>query len=204
MSVKNETGEWMNRNGRYVPPETINRATKKRDKVVGKIMKKTLALRMQMLLHKGWVQKEIEKYMKYLEKHAGVNDVDTKGNLTLSDYANLNAVEISVNDVITFDERLNLAKGIIDKCLRKWTGKSNRHIKAIVDEAFNVDKKGSVNKMMILRLLNIEIKDAEWMKAMNMIRESIDVTGTRKYLSFRKRTNCEEKFESLNLNFSSM
>ncbi len=204
MAVINGNGEWLNRNGRFVQPSTINKAMKKRDKVVCKIMKRTEALNVKMAEHKAWVKAEIEAYMTWLKAHADVTDVETKGNMTLSDYANLQAVEISVNDIIVFDERLNLAKGIIDKCLRKWTGESNVNIKAIVDEAFNVDKKGSVNKMMIMRLLGIEIKDADWVKAMNMIRESIAIGGTRKYLAFRKRSSCEDEFKAMNLNFSSM
>ncbi len=204
MAVLNQDGEWMNRNGRFVNPKTINRVAKKRDAVVSKVMQKTMKLQSDMEKHKAWVRAEAEKYLAYVKKHAGVEDVVTKGNLTLSDYANLHAIEISVNDIIVFDERLNVAKGIIDKCLLKWTKKSNINLKAIVDQAFAVDKKTGVNKMMILKLLEIEIQDSDWKKAMNMIRESMSVSGTRQYLGFRKRANSEAKFTAINLNLSCM
>lgn len=199
MPILDSQGNWINRNGNPTPKKNVPSHMKKRDAVVTRIMRRARKLQQHMKREKLRIQNDIEKFNSSISEGA-----EPIGNLQLSDYANLNLVKITQAEVIRFDERLNVAKSIMDKCLRKWTTRSSQNLKAIITDAFNVDKKGNINKYMVFRLLQIEIDDADWKRATALIRESIQVEGTRKYLQFLTRSSKDDEYESLNLNFSSL
>lgn len=204
MSAKTKNGSWINRNGNAVNPKLIDPVAKRRDRVVERIIKKAEKLESMMLKVKQEIFNEVETYMNYIQKKSGAEEVDTKGNITLSDYSSLKKVKIQINEMLEFDERLNVAKQLIDECLTEWASDAAEELKAIVAEAFNVDKKGKVNKFMLFRLKKIRVKHPKWTKAMQLIDESTDVVGTRQYLMFQTRESIRDDFRTINLNFSSI
>lgn len=203
MALKDKEGNWLNRNGKPVPVKQINKVTKRKDLTVTKIMKKAIKLEVMMSKFKYEIMEEVNKYLKYVENNAGV-ETNSKGNVVLSDYSGVNQIEISKNDMYEYDEKLIIAKDLIDECLVEWSSDSNINLKAIVSEAFNVDKKGKVNQYMIFRLTKLEINHPTWLKAMELIRQSQDVVGSRQYVSLRRRASPNDKYETINLNFSSI
>ena len=200
--IKNEHGHCMNRNGRYVPPKTIPLHLKRRDETVTKIMAIVDKENERMKKSKAAIFQLVNNYIDFLKKRVGDTEKSTEGNLTLSDYANLNQVDISISNNISFDENLNIAKSLIDKCLKKWSAKSNVALKAVIQEAFNIDKKGRVNSNMILRLLALHIEDKDFLAAQKLIKDSIQSTGTRQYTNFKRRSNQKVDFKAVQLNFS--
>ncbi len=204
MPLKDEQGNWLNRNGRPIPEANIDPIAKRRDEAVSRMVAKALKLEAEMKKVKEEILAEVMQYIGHLQKLNGIKKQATKGNYTLSDYANLQQVQVSMSNVIEFDERLNLAKTLIDKCLIKWTKRGNQNVRAIITDAFDVDKKGNVNKMRIIGLLALQISDKEWKQAMELIRSSMQVSDTRQYLNIRTRKNVINKWEFVNLNFSSL
>lgn len=194
--IKNDKGEAMNRNGRFIPISSIDKHLIARDRLVTKLIKRAQRLETRIQNEKQYIKTEVEKFLNRYTDNKTV-----EGNVQLSDYANLNLVIFRSNDIIRFDERLNSAKSYIDKCLKKWSSSANGNLRAIVTEAFNVDKKGRVNTFMILRLTKINIPDADWKKAIQLIQDSINIAGTRSYLSFQRRNSAEEEFQPVKLNF---
>lgn len=204
MATINKQGDWLNRNGKFIPVENIQPKFKKRDAVVTKIVERAIKLQDRMIKDKKDFILMGVAYLMYLEKKHGIKDKKIEGNLTLSDYANTLQVKLSVNNMITFDEELNVAKKLIDECLRKWTKNSSVNLRSIVDEAFNIDKKGRVNTWMILRLTRLKINNKVWKRAMQMIIDSMEISGTRQYFTFKYRKDKDSLWKSLNLNFSSL
>lgn len=194
--IKNEQGDALNRNGKYVPTKSIDRHLIARDRAVSKIMQRVLRLEKKIKSEKAYIKSEVDKF---INRYTDGKDVE--GNIQLSDYANLNLVVFRKNDIIHFDERLNSAKVFIDKCLKKWSSDANENLRGLVNEAFNVDKKGRVNTYMVLRLTRLKSSDPDWIKAIKLINESIEIAGTRNYMSFKRRISNESEFESINLNF---
>lgn len=197
-------GNWINRNNRPIPEANVDPVAKKRDAAVTRMLAEARELEAKMRLVKEKILNEVMQYITELQAANGIKKQETKGNYTLSDYANLNQVEVSINNVVEFDERLNLAKSLIDKCLIKWTKRGNQNVRAIVNDAFDVDKKGNVNKMRIFSLMSLKINDKDWEKAMELIRSSMQVTSTKQYLNIRTRENVIDKWSFVNLNFSSL
>lgn len=94
---------------------------------------------------------------------------------------------MAVNDAIQFNEKLQVAKPLIDRCIRRWADGSRSEIRLLVEDAFNVDKQGNINKNQILGLHRLPIEDAEWQEAMRAITDSIQVVSTKTYMRFYER-----------------
>lgn len=203
---KTENGEelWLNRNGKYIPKRNIEDKAIRRDAMVEDVISRMDDLSARMSKEKLLIFNKAIKYVDYLKRKYKVEDKSVDGNLVLSNYANTAKVELKLNKMIVFDEGLNVAKTKIDQLLIKWSKKSNVNLRAIINEAFNVDKKGQVNRYMILGLLNLKINNKDWNDAMELIRKSMQVDGTRQYITLKKRQDKDSKWQSINLNFSSL
>ena len=64
-----------------------------------------------------------------------------KGNVTLMSYDGRLKIQRNIAENISFDERLQAAKQLIDECLEEWTEGSRDEIKVIINNAFHVDKR---------------------------------------------------------------
>lgn len=204
MALKTKSGEWLDSRGRAVAPAYIQKIDKERDKIVERIFRKAEDLEKRMKMFKDEIYELVESYLDFLEKESGGKGTDWKGNLILTGFSGDKQVEVSIHDIIEFDERLIIAKSKIDECLKRWSENSHNNIRAIVQEAFNVDKKGRVNTHMILRLTRLKIRDALWKEAMELIKDSIRIRGSRRYVNIRRRKDVQDKWETVNLNFSSI
>jgi hypothetical protein len=202
MARTNSEGEWINSRGKATPPEYVDPIKKHRDRYVERIVTNARKLEDQMKKKKSQFMRWIDEHLAYVDRQTKV-ERNGKGNVTLTNYSGDLQVEFSLSDIIEFDERLQNAKALIDQCLKKWTKDAAPEIRAVIDEAFEVDKKGKVNTAKILRLRSIKIKDTDWQKALDMIADSIEVSGTRQYLVIRER-DASGKWQTINLNFSSI
>ena len=96
-------------------------------------------------------------------------------------------IKRQISEHLSFDERLQAAKALIDECLKSWTEGSPSELQAIVNDAFYVDREGRINTGRILGLRRLEIKDDRWQRAMAAISDSIQVTGVKAYFRAYER-----------------
>mgnify|MGYP002344845634 FL=1 len=204
MPVTVNTGDWINRNGKPVPVRNIPKHIRRRDLTVTRIMKIAMKLQERMKSDKAKMHTLVNDYCKYVAKVKESSDLTPEGNLQLSDYANLNLVSLYQNSIIGFDEQLNVAKAIINKCMNKWSKGANANLRIIVDNAFKLDSKGNLNRSMIIGLTQIEINDKNWNKAMGLIKSSIFTKETKQYLKIAKRKTLQDKFEGVVLDMSTL
>jgi len=173
--------------GRSVPEELVKDIDKLRDQTVRRIADE--AVKMKDVLNK-FKEKIREEIYSFVEKSAGEYGVKwggKKGNITLNTYDGKYRLVVSMNDNITFDERLQVAKELIGKCLNKWSAGARQEIRLLVNDAFQVDKVGKISTSRVLGLRRLDIQDADWKKAMTAITESIQITGTKQYLRVYER-----------------
>jgi len=187
--------------GREYPASILDPAIVKRDRIVQKVMKRAQRLHTSITNEKERMSAEVEKY---LDDLAAQYDETWKGNAELVSFDGLFKVEVRNRERITFGVELQLAKQKIDECLKRWSQDSNINLRAIINEAFQVDKKGQIAKHRILGLRRYNIKDANWKDAMKLIDKAIQVTSTRQYLAFYQRGSIEEPFKLIPLNFSAI
>lgn len=203
MAIKDKNGAWVDARGKAVPSKYVSVIDRKRDALVERNIKRLQALRDRMAAVKAQVDEDIDKYMDFVAKETDVKP-SGKGNLILTGFSGDKQLEVAMSDVLEFDERLNFAKGAIDGCLRRWGENANQNLQVIIEHAFQMDKKGRLDKHAILKLRQINIRDKEWKKAMALLADALKVTGTRRYLNARVRTNPDDRFRTIGLNFSSI
>jgi len=191
----------VNSKGKSIPVSLIQDETVKKHILVEKAFEKINRLQEKMEQEKERVYTMIEKYQEYLLKKNKIESAEFM-NLTLTNYSNDRKIEIKSGRVIEFDEKLMIAKEKIYRCLDKWTEKSNEALKALIYGIFDVDKKGFIDKAKVLSLLQYKIEETEWKEAMELIKESIQVVDRKAYIMFKERSENSEKWETINLNFS--
>ncbi|BBO80197.1 sulfate transporter [Desulfosarcina ovata subsp. sediminis] len=184
MALKNEDGLWIDGAGNAVPVKYVGQFDKMSDRVVGKLSRRAKQLSEQLAKFKQEIFAEIDKLITDMNDLYGENHRTEVGNKMLRDFSNTLKVEINVNKVLEFDQRIFTAKAIIDECIKRWSKGGDEKVKLLVDHAFQVDKKGNLDRDRLLSLRKLEIRDADWRKAMDIIADSLKVTGARSYVRF--------------------
>ena len=168
--------------GRQVPVDMVSDIDKLRDQTVRTIAQKALDMREVLAAFKQELRDDLFSYLQLSAERFGKTYGGRKGNVTLMSYDGSMKLILAVNEHIVFDERLQIAKSIIDECINRWAAGSRSEIQALVNMAFYVDKAGNINTARVLGLRRLDISDPDWMRAMAAIAESIQVSGSKEYL----------------------
>lgn len=136
----------------------------------------------------AWLDLIAEKY--------GRTRGGTKGNVSFSSFDGSLQITIKVQDSLTFGPELQIAKDLIDECVTEWSEGANDNLRAIISDAFQVDKEGQLNTGRILSLRRVKITDERWNKAMEAISESLQVAVSKTYINFREK---DESGELINI-----
>jgi len=192
---------WVDPDGVAVPEKYINEGVKKRDKMVESALKEIKLLRKEMARVKAKVEAEV---LEYLDEIAESYGEDWKGNAQLSSFDGKKVVMVKVNKIFCFDERLQVAKTKIDKCISKWSAGASAKLIAVVNHAFAVDEKGKVDRRRILSLQKLKIDDPDWKEAMDIINSSITTEGTRRYIGYLERDEETDELQQILLNYSAI
>jgi hypothetical protein len=187
--------------GREYPAKILDPQIVKRDNLVNRVMSRAARLHDKIAYEKDKMAADIDKYLQKTAEQYGEN---WKGNAELVSFDGKYKVEVRNRERIEFDEKLQVAKQKIDECLKRWTEDSNVNLQAVINEAFQVDKKGEIAKHRILALRKYNIKDKNWKQAMDIIDEAIQITSTKQYIAFYKRKSPKGPFELISLNFSAI
>lgn len=175
-------------NGGLVPVSAIKPIDLKRHEAVTSIMAETFKERDRLVEFKKSIWIRVQVFLSESAKDSGARKFGgAKGNVTLTSFDGKYKVMVAVNDTIQFNEKLQVAKQLIDKCIASWSEGANENLRAIVDDAFNVGKSGLVSTGRVLGLRRLNIKDATWKKAMEAITESMQVASSKTYMRFYER-----------------
>lgn len=137
-----------------------------------------------------------------IAQHHGATLGGKKGNITLTSFDGCMKVQLQVADLIEFGPELQAAKLLIDECLAEWAAGSGAEIRALVNRVFQVDKEGQINRAELFMLMRVEISDDRWVRAMNAIRESIRVIGSREYVRFYSRPTPEAGWQAITVDLA--
>jgi len=173
--------------GRKVPEHLVKNIDKRRDSTVRKIAAKALEMKKILVEFKEEIRDEIYSFVDTSAGEYGVKLGGKKGNITLNSYDGQYRLMVSMNDNITFDERLQIARELIGKCIERWSDGARSEIRVLVNDAFQVDKTGKISTARVLGLRRLDIQDKDWKKAMTAITESVQITGTKQYLRIYER-----------------
>lgn len=197
-------GYLKNNLGHLVPVENVEPIDLQRHDLVLEMVQKAKDLQSTMRKFKVDAFGDVAAFVDLSLENYDIKVGGKKGNVSLVSYDGKYKVQRSINEHITFDERLLAAKALIDECIHRWTENTGSEIKALVEQAFQVDKQGNLSTTRILGLRRIKIDDEQWNKAMEAIADSIQVTGSKSYIRLYERVGDTNQFQPISLDIAAL
>ncbi len=192
-----------NEKGYLIPLDKVKPVDKLRDETVKQIIDIGHELNLAMTAAKAHIFKLFTDFVDLSAQEYSVELGGKKGNTTLYSFDGRLKVQIAVSDHIRFDERLQVAKQLIDECIADWSTGSNDNIKVLINNAFQVDKEGKISTTRVLGLRRLDINDDKWLNAMQAIGDSIQITDTKEYIRLYRR-NAEGQYQQIPLDFANV
>ena len=187
-------GYMRNAQGHLVPLELVKPIDQERDRLVRELVALAKDLNARLVAGKSKMFGDVAAFVELSAEQYGVKRGGTKGNITLPTYDGAFKLQIATAENVTFDERLQAAKTLIDECINEWARGSRPEIMVLVQQAFQTDKEGNLNVGRILGLRRLEIADARWQEAMKAISESVQVIGTKQYVRLYERVGDSDRY----------
>lgn len=188
--------------GALWPTETVREIDLVRDELVREIVTKAKVQSEQLAKFKASVFGDIEAFIQLSGEKYGIKMGGVKGNVSLLTFDGRYKVQRAIADYLAFDERLQIAKELVNECIHLWSEGSRVEIRALINDAFQVDKEGRVNAARILSLRRLDIKDEKWNMAMQAISESIQVAGSKTYFRVYERVGDTEQYCPISLDIA--
>ncbi|BBF86302.1 hypothetical protein DLM_2701 [Aquitalea magnusonii] len=188
--------------GRLIPIESIKPIDLARDQLVTEIVQKAQAVNKTLADFKNSVFADIGAFVELSGERYGAKLGGAKGNVSLVSFDGRYKVQRAIQDTLTFDEGLQAAKILIDECLHAWTEDARSEIRAIVGDAFNVDKAGNISTGRILGLRRLDIQDEKWQRAMAALSDSVRVQCSKSYIRVYERIGDTDQYRAVSLDIA--
>jgi hypothetical protein len=188
--------------GSLVPVSKIKDVDLLRDELVMEIVGKARALREALVQFKNETFGDISAFVDLSAEKYGLTIGGGKGNLTLTSFDGRYKVQRQNSEYIVFDERLQVAKELIDLCIHAWSTGSSDNLRVLVNDAFSVDKAGKINTGRILGLRRLNISDDAWQRAMQAISDAVQVAGSKLYVRVYERVGDSDRYEPIGLDIA--
>jgi len=180
-------GYMANAKGHLIPLGNVKDVDKLRDDLTRNIVASAKGVQAAMREFRANTLGDIQAFVDLAAERYGAKLGGLKGNTTLLSFDGRHKIQVQISEHLTFGVELQAAKSLIDECLTEWTQGSPDEIKAIINQAFAVDKEGRVNTGAILGLRRLDIQDPRWREAMEAIADSLQVVGSKKLLRVYER-----------------
>lgn len=198
------TGYWQDAKGALIPEDKVKPIDKARDELVKELVKKSEMLSALLADFKHQTFADIAAFIQLSAEQYDAAIGGKKGNVTLYSFDGQYKIVRAINETISFDERLQAAKALIDECLKDWTTNASSELKAIVNGAFDTDKQGNISTGRVLGLRRLDIKDTRWLKAMTAIGEAIQIVGSKAYVRVYKRIGDSDQYQQIPLDLAAV
>jgi hypothetical protein len=187
----NDAGQWRNKEGAFVHKDMVTVDKQLEDEVAEKLISGALNLQGLMKGFKIAAFEECYSFVDLLRQKYNMERITSKsGTVTLKSFDGTKVVEIQVAKLISFDQKLSLAKEKIDEYLTEKTTGADAEIQTLITRVFDV-KNGKVDAKQILSLKSYPITHPLWKEAMSMIDDATEIAGTKSYIRFKHRRNNE-------------
>lgn len=193
-----------NAKGHMVPLSLIDEIDLLRDELVGDLVKRALGAQDALQQFKRQAFADIAAFVDLSAEQYDVKLGGKKGNVTLTSYDGAYKVQLAIQERMTFDERLQAAKALVDECLTEWSAGARDEIRVLVQAAFQVDKEGRINTGRVLSLRRLAITDPKWLRAMQAIADSLQVADSKAYVRFSRRVGTTDKYEPIALDLATV
>ncbi len=193
------SGYWKDGEGRLVPENMVKPIDRARDELVRELVDKARKVSAVLAEFKSKAFGDIGAFVEMSGEQYGVKLGGIKGNVTLLSFDGRYKIVRQIQEHLVFDERLQAAKQLIDACIQNWTEGSRDEIKALINDAFQVNKEGKINTARVLGLKRLNINDEKWLRAMQAIADSVQVAGSKPYIRVYERVGDTDQYQPISL-----
>jgi len=204
MNTANIPGYWTDAKGNLIPEAKIKPIDKVQTELVNRLCAMAKDQSAILAAFKRICADELSAFVSLSGAEYGTQVGGDKGNVTLMSFDGKYKVVRQIADSISFGPQLLAAKQLIDNCVHRWAAGANDNIRALVNHAFQTDKTGQINTARVLALRQLDIKDEEWLRAMQAIADSIQTLSSKPYMRFYERDDKTGEYLPIVLNVAAV
>lgn len=185
--------------GSLLPESLVKDEDKLKDNLVNELAEKMLAMRGRMDDLKKEVMEDMDSFLALMAEKYDTKIETECGSYSLTSYDGKYRLKIETNDYVRYNEKVYIAKKLIDEYLEDTTKDASEAVKAIISTAFQLHQ-GHFDAKAISRLRQLDITDPKWLEAMRVLDDAREVVTTGR--SLRLYTKQGSKYDLVNMNFS--
>lgn len=174
-------GFMQNAQGHMVPIDMVDKLDIERDKMINMVLTDAQKVQGTMTSFRDRSSTRIQKFMEKAFKKYQTKLGGDKGNVSFISYDGNIKLSITIGTQIVFDERIAVAKQLIDECLLDWGKNADPKLMTVIEQAFQTDSEGNAIPSRILGLKSLKIKDTKWNRAMRALNDSQKVGSSKPY-----------------------
>lgn len=197
-------GYWIDPVGRLVHESQVKPIDIEREALIKSIIGQAKTLNQQLREFKLQTFANIAAFIELSAEQYEVKIGGTKGNTTLVSYNGQYKIQRQIAEHISFDERLQAAKALVDNCISNWASGSNDNLRVLINDAFQVDKEGNISTSRVLSLRRINITDPDWLNAMQAIADSITIKSSKSYVRIYERVGDSGEYKAISLDIAAV
>lgn len=188
--------------GNLVPLAMVKASDLLIDETVRKMMGFAVDLNARIARFRGHCFDDVGSLQEMLAQEYGATVGGAKGNISLTTIDGTMKVTIQVADQLIFGPELQSAKKLVDQCLAEWGAGAGDELRAVVNNTFDVDKEGQINRSALFSLMRLAIEEPRWQRAMEALRDSIRVIGSKTYIRFHRREAADGPWQAVTIDLS--
>ena len=180
-------GYMRDQRGALVPEGKVRPEHKLEDELTRRLLEDARRISATLADFKAYAMGEAQAFRQVVAERYGAAKGGAKGNVTFRSFDGTLEMQVAVSDSLTFGPELQVAKELIDECVRRWSEGANDNLQALVNDAFQVNQAGRIDTGRVLGLRRLEIDDPEWQRAMGAISDAVRTVSSKTYLRFYER-----------------
>ena len=199
-------------NGYEIPVNRINAYDRKRDAVCRRIEKRFREERerLKRLMADSLADiaelRQFTVQKKYTTKDGKTKIRGERGNFQTSSFDGLIQIEIRQQYNILLDSRVQQARelmlGYVNNVLNRVSGADTTVLRKLVESAFRANSKGFLPVSKIFELMRMEVKDAHWNEARDVLQDALQPTKGKRYLTCSTRKSTQGDFAAIRLDLA--
>jgi hypothetical protein len=195
---------WTDEAGMAIPFNRISKSEKVKEATSSSLIKDALGIQSMLFSFKTKIEKAMDDVVNSLieEKKLPKN---SKGNHTFYNFDKSIKIEVDAKDNLRFDEALiAAARQQLDAFISDNVQGTDDIIRQLINSAFQNTKGGlDSKKVMSLFKYKTKIKDNRFIKALELIEQSISRPSSKKYFRVWAK-DADGQYQNIDLNFSSL
>lgn len=193
----------INGNGNRVPIEAIGKYDRKKEVIVQRFVRRREKARVDLLNLTAAEVDDLQALVKLRAEEAGV-ELALRGNMQISSYDCDTKVALKTTYNIKLDDTAKEACRMMREHLIADISKSTdmedestRAILHMLDKAFTPNRSGTLSYAKVNEILELQISAPAWIKAKNMLINSIESHRGRSYVEVAQRKSRQHKFHAI-------